>query len=87
MTEKVRTPYPKAITEAELEAIFYTNYREWEEKFKRWVSKKTDRKMTIMEPVFFSFDKDIDEEDIGEADLGNYGAVRTSPTSTKGQKT
>ena len=48
------------MTEKELEVCFYKNYRSWEEKFKEWVSDKTDRQMTIMEPIFFSWDKDID---------------------------
>jgi hypothetical protein len=48
------------ITEKQLEAIFYKNYRDWEKKFREWISDKTDRQMSIMEPVFFSWDKDID---------------------------
>ena len=50
----------KTMNERELEVCFYTNYRKWEEKFKEWVSDKTDRQMTIMEPVFFSWDKDVE---------------------------
>ena len=48
------------MNEKELEASFYVNYRKWEQMFKEHVADKTDRQMTIMEPVFFSWDKDID---------------------------
>ena len=70
-------------TEKELEASFYVNYRKWEKMFREHMSDKTDRKMTIMEPVFFSWDKDVEDapETLEEPEATHSPVYDTSPTS------
>jgi len=73
--------------EKELEACFYVTYRKWEKMFREHMADKTDRKLTIMEPVFFSWDKDIEDvpETLEEPESTHSPVYDTSHTTKKGE--
>ena len=52
------------LTSEELEHEFYARFDDWWEKTEKELRKLTDRKMVMMKPVFFSFDKEVAENEI-----------------------